>query len=200
MNRSDILDTAKGYVCADRNSQYGEPELRKVKLAYKNMISRCYDERNASFQHYGGRGIMVCAEWLTSRDVFIEWAFANDHAMHLSLERSDTNGNYGPSNCCWATLQEQLNNQRRNKILTLNGVSKTQAEWAHELGIGVDTLFRRINVYKMPLEKALTAGSLNRPWKHGTRAGYEGHKCRCDLCRASNAKRHRAYVEKRKAA
>ena len=26
MNRSDILDTAKGYVCSDRNSQYGEPE------------------------------------------------------------------------------------------------------------------------------------------------------------------------------
>ena len=26
MNRSEILDTAYGYVCADRNAQYGEPE------------------------------------------------------------------------------------------------------------------------------------------------------------------------------
>ena len=28
-------------------------------------------------------------------------------------------------------------------------------------------------------------------WKHGTRQGYEFHKCRCDLCREANNKRMR---------
>lgn len=27
-------------------------------------------------------------------------------------------------------------------------------------------------------------------WQHGTRQGYEYHKCRCGLCRASNTQRH----------
>ena len=40
MNRSDILDTAKGYVCADRNSQYGEPEdsFRQIACLWTNYM------------------------------------------------------------------------------------------------------------------------------------------------------------------
>ena len=30
------------------------------------------------------------------------------------------------------------------------------------------------------------------PWRHGTRQGYEFHKCHCELCRAANTNRHRS--------
>ena len=36
-------------------------------------------------------------------------------------------------------------------------------------------------------------------WRHGTRQGYEFHKCRCDLCREANNARHRKQRAKRKA-
>lgn len=29
------------------------------------------------------------------------------------------------------------------------------------------------------------------PWRHGTRQGYEVHKCKCELCRENNTIRHR---------
>ena len=42
--------------------------LKKIHLAHKNMLDRCYNPKNASFTNYGGRGITVCDEWKTSRD------------------------------------------------------------------------------------------------------------------------------------
>ncbi len=174
-------------------------ELRKIRLAHKNMLSRCYNENDHNYPNYGGRGISVCYEWKLNREDFMRWAVANGHAKNLTLDRIDVNGNYEPSNCRWITIQEQLLNQRRNHVITFNGKSQPLAVWAREIGVGVDTLFRRIKVYQMPIDKALTPGSLKDGWEHGTRAGYEGHGCRCDLCRESNNARHRKERARRKA-
>lgn len=165
-------------------------EIRKINLAYKNMLSRCDNPKNSGFHHYGGRGISVCREWRENRENFVNWALNNGHDMHLSLDRINNDGNYEPSNCRWATIQQQLSNQRRNRLITHYGTTKTISEMARSLNIKEDTLFRRINKYKMSPEKALLSGRVN-PWRHGTRQGYEFHKCKCDLCRESNNKRHR---------
>ena len=37
----------------------------------------------------------------------------------------------------------------------------------------------------------IETGHRRKPWRHGTRQGYEYRKCRCDDCRAANAKRFR---------
>jgi len=164
-------------------------ETRKIKLAYKNMLDRCYNPNNASYGNYGGRGIKVCKLWLSSRDAFVAWSLANGHAFNLSLDRKNNNGNYTPANCRWATVEAQLTNQRRNRSLRYKGKVRTVSQWALELGISQDALHKRL-ARGLPTSKALTPGSL-RPWKHGTRAGYEGHGCRCDLCKEANNKRHR---------
>jgi hypothetical protein len=106
----------------------------------------------------------------------------------MSLDRIDTNGNYTPENCRWASIETQLNNQRRNRRLTLNGRTQTMSQWAKELGIKADTLHKRLT--RMTAERALKSGKLNE-WRHGTRQGYEVHKCKCNLCRESNNKRMR---------
>jgi len=43
---------------------------------------------------------------------------------------------------------------------------------------------------RMNVESALKPGKLVE-WQHGTRQGYEVHKCKCDLCRLSNNQRMR---------
>ena len=172
-------------------------EISKIRLAYKNMLDRCYNPSNASYKHYGNRGIEVCSEWLSSRDCFIEWSLGNGHRMDYSLDRIDNSKGYSPDNCRWADIKTQLRNQRRNRLISYNNETKTITEWAEILGIGQDTLHRRISVYKMPLEKAMTAGRLVQ-WKHGTRQGYEKYKCKCDLCKESNNKRHRDRRAKKK--
>lgn len=79
--------------------------------AYYSMKSRCYDEKNKAFKHYGGRGIKVCDRWLESFEKFVE--DMGERPLKHSLDRIDVNGNYEPKNCRWATQQMQCLNQRK---------------------------------------------------------------------------------------
>ena len=119
--------------------------LKKIKLAYKNMLSRCYSKLNDSYGNYGGRGIGVCDEWVKSRDLFISWALKNNHQDSLSLDRIDNEKGYSPKNCKWSTVKEQLRNQRRNVFITHNNISRTIGEWCEALSL---TEKERAKVYK----------------------------------------------------
>jgi hypothetical protein len=57
----------------------------------------------------------VCAEWVESFDHFEQWAKVNGYTDALELDRRDTNGNYEPGNCRWATRCEQMQNSRKRK-------------------------------------------------------------------------------------
>ena len=83
------------------------------------MITRCYTTTSKDYISYGGRGIIVCEEWLDVRN-FIEWCESTHPNIEgLSLDRIDVNGNYEPSNCRWATTLIQ----NVNKRLQLNNKS-----------------------------------------------------------------------------
>lgn len=51
----------------------------KVYENWANMKNRCYNKKNKDYYNYGGRGIVVCDEWLSNSDNFINWAYQNGY-------------------------------------------------------------------------------------------------------------------------
>lgn len=125
--------------------------------AWLNMKDRCYDKNNNRWIRYGGRGIVVCDDWL-GQNGFIEFfkhMGPKPSRIH-QIDRINNNGNYEPGNCRWATPTEQSRNTARNRILTFGGKTMTLVEWEIETGIRMELIRGRIDRCGWSVAKALT--------------------------------------------
>lgn len=131
----------------------------KYKGAYMVWIgikSRCNNPNAPGYANYGGRGIKICDRWINSYETFIEDVGERPSPQH-TLDRIDNDGDYEPSNCRWATYKEQHRNTRRNVYVTWNGETKTVADWADQMGLSRQSLYRRLK--RWSLEDAMTRPS-----------------------------------------
>lgn len=108
------------------------------------MKQRCFNPDADSYPSYGGRGITICDRWLESFEAFYADMGPKPSPTH-SIERKDNNGNYEPSNCCWATLQEQSRNRRSSTAVTIDGRTQTVTDWAREVGCPPMLIFARLH-------------------------------------------------------
>ena len=102
--------------------------------AWAQMLDRCGNPANRSFDHYGGRGISVYPAWKSSFSEFLKDMGLRPSSKH-SLERNDNDGNYEPGNCRWATRLEQARNTSRTVKIECDGVFRTLAEWSYFSGL-----------------------------------------------------------------
>jgi len=107
------------------------------------MKQRCYDLNSSDYQRYGGRGIVICKEWLEYK-IFHEWAKNNGYSDNLTIERINNSLNYNPENCKWIPLALQARNRRDNHLIEFKGETKILAEWSEIFGIGPSLIRYRL--------------------------------------------------------
>lgn len=117
------------------------------------MVTRCTNQKCHAFKNYGGRGIKVCERWMKFANFYAD--MGQRPSLKHSLDRIDTNGDYCPTNCRWATDFEQRRNRRDITTVCFRGETLCLTEWASRTGINRTTIEARL-AKGWPIEKALT--------------------------------------------
>lgn len=91
-------------------------KTRQYRIYWK-MRERCYSVKHHAYKNYGGKGVIICQEWLDDFMNFYNWSIENGYQDNLTIDRIDSNGNYEPNNCRWITKSENtiLANKNRKK-------------------------------------------------------------------------------------
>lgn len=106
----------------------------KFYRTYDNIKTRCYNKNNPKYKSYGARGVIVCDEWLQSREAFIKWCDETCKDITLTIERIDVNGNYEPNNCKWVTMEQQAKNKQNSIKVNYYGTEYCLRELCRKLG------------------------------------------------------------------
>jgi len=122
---------------------------------WSNLKSRCSIKRKSPiYKNYWGSGIKVCDRWMDSFENFYSdmGPRPNDKS---SIDRIDTNGNYEPNNCRWATDKEQGINKNTTRWITYKGITKPITYWSVLIPGGrLNTLHNRLK-NGWPIETAI---------------------------------------------
>lgn len=135
-------------IVSDNNRKYPKETLNSREYkAWSNMKTRCYNKKREQYHNYGGRGILVCPQWLGYNGFTVFLKDMGKCPVGHSLDRfPDTNGNYCPENCRWATTEQQSNNKTTSVFTTINGKTLTISQWIKETGISRSKIVPRYNI------------------------------------------------------
>lgn len=135
-NKTKCCNNCKTNKVGKNNPMYkhGKTKTRLYKI-WSSMKKRCYYKKHPHYKNYGGRGIVICNEWLNNFMLFYNWAINNGYQEDLTIDRIDVNKNYEPNNCRWINRKLQNINKRNNVYITYQNKTQTMSEWAKEFGL-----------------------------------------------------------------
>lgn len=125
---------------------------------FNTMHSRCYNINNEKYPIYGGRGIKVCDRWFRNFENFISDMGLRPSDDH-SIDRQNNDGNYEPSNCRWATREQQMRNRSiskltENDVIEIRKSNLSQRKIASKFGVSQTMIFYIKNNKQWELHQA----------------------------------------------
>jgi hypothetical protein len=141
-----IIDNSKFHT-GKYHGRRNTPEYR----SFRAMLRRVKYSK-----HYIDRGITVCDRWLDGGFAVFFSDMGEPPSIKHTIDRIDNDGNYEPSNCKWASPEEQQTNTSVTKRYEYNGKILTIKEWAIETEIPYRVIKSRLLQHKMSFEKAIT--------------------------------------------
>lgn len=101
---------------------------------WAQMLDRCA-------RHPRYAGVKVCRRWFKYENFLADMG---EKPKGMTLDRKSNAKGYSPSNCRWATQQEQQNNRTNNRHITYRGQTQTLAAWCRELSLNYKTVYSRL--------------------------------------------------------
>lgn len=117
----------------------------KLYRKWLGMRNRCANPNHGSYKWYGGRGIKVCERWKDFAKFRDD--MGDPPGSEYSLDRyPNPNGDYEPGNVRWATDEQQGNNKRGVRLISLpDGRTMSIAMAAREMNMSRLAIHQRIN-------------------------------------------------------
>lgn len=97
-----------------RNYRHGmarRGELSPEYGVWQAVIARCTNPKNKRWAWYGGRGVRICQRWRHDFAAFLA-DMGPRPSPHHSIDRINSDGDYEPGNCRWASPREQYMNRK----------------------------------------------------------------------------------------
>lgn len=125
-----------------RHGYYGTPTYK----SWSEMKHRC----NCNIKKYKDK--TYCERWEKFEN-FLE--DMGERPENTSLDRINNNGNYEPSNCRWATREEQNNNRCSSKYYIVDNKKLSLSQIARKYEISRSNLANKIYIYHWDINKAI---------------------------------------------
>lgn len=159
---------------AEKTVRHGHKRVNRMTPEYRTWLGmkrRCYDKKCKDYPNWGGRGIKVHADWVSSFETFLADMGHRPSSRH-QVDRIDPDKDYSRDNCRWVTPEVQGAEHRRSlREVTVDGVTFPSISAAgRHFGVGTTTINERIKA-GMSLEEAVTFKAWSRK-SNRTRESY----------------------------
>ena len=109
--------------------------------SWQQMRGRCENKSHHKYSIYGGKGIRVCDRWAKFENFLLDMG---ERPEKTSIGRIDNNGDYCKNNCRWESAKQQMRNTSYTRLITYNGETLCQTDWAKKIGLAPHTLVARV--------------------------------------------------------